>query len=109
MAFGQLKAKDELVFGQGRDRLARQNDLAERDRHVQSPTGSGRQNSPFARLLGDHAAIRAHRSEVAFGDVEVGPGLIELGLRADAASLQFRHPVEVGLGLVALRLLGSDS
>ena len=47
--------------------------------------------------------------EVALGDVEIGPRLIELGLRADAALLQFRHSIEVGLRLVALRLLRSDS
>ena len=79
VAFGQLKAKDELILGQGRDRLARQNHLTRGDRHVQSPAGARREHGPFARLLGDHAAVRAHRGEVALGDVEIGLGLRRAG------------------------------
>ena len=45
----------------------------------------------------------------AFGDLEIGLGLIELGLRADAASQELRAAIEIDFGLIALRLLRGDA
>ena len=109
VALRQFQTQDVSIFGEGRDRLARQNDLTGGNRHAQDATGAGRQHRPFARLLGDDAAIGLHRRQGAFGDVEIGLGLIELGLGADAASQELRDAIEIGLGLVALRLLRGDA
>ena len=109
VALGQLQAQDVLILRQGRDRLAGQNDLTDGNRHAQDATGAGRKHRPFARLLGDDAAIRLHRRQSAFGDVEIGLGLIELSLRADAALQQFRDAIEIGFRLIALRLLRGDA
>ena len=48
-------------------------------------------------------------ASVALGDVERGLGVVELHLRADAAPLQLLRAIEVGLRLVALRLLRLDA
>ena len=109
VALGQFEAQDVLILRERRDRLARQDDAADRDRHGQHAAGARREDRAFARLLRDDVAIAAHRRQIALGDVEIGLGLVELGLGADAALRQFGDAIVVGLGLVALRLLRGDA
>ncbi len=107
--FGQLQAQDVAVFGERGDRFARHHDAPFRDGNGEDAPGGRRENGAFAHLLGDDAAVAAHRLERALGDVERGAGRVDLNLRADAAALQFLDAIEIGLGLVGLRGLGLDA
>ena len=109
MALRQFEAQDELVFGEGRDRLAGHDDAPDRNRHGQHAAGARREDGAFARLLRNDVTVAAHRRQVALGDVEIGLGLVELGLGADAALRQFGDAIVIGLRLIALRLLRGDA
>ena len=105
VALGQLNAQDELVFREGRERLAGQNNLADENRDGEDTASARGKHRAFAGLLGDDAAVRLHCGQGAIGNVEIGFGLIELGLGADAALQQLSNAIEVDLGLIAPRLL----
>ena len=70
---------------------------------------SRREHGALGRLLFDHATVGANRREIAIRHVEHGFGLIEHHFRCDAALKQLLRALEVGLRLVALRLLRFDS
>ena len=108
---GQLQAQDVLILRDGGDRLAG-HDARGRPRPaiVSTRPAPGASTAPSLRLLHDHVAVGlASPSRLRSATSSVGLGLVELGLRADAALLQFGHAIEIGLGLVALRLLRGDA
>ncbi len=107
--FRQLQAQDVAVFGERRDRFARQHDAAFGDGDAEDAARGRRENGALAHLLGDDAAVAAHRLERALGDVESGPGRVDLNLRAGALALQLLGAIEIGLGLVGLRFLRLDA
>ena len=109
VALGQLQAQDVFVLRQRRDGLARHDDASDRDGHAQHAARGGREDGAFGRLLRDHLAVALHRGQVAFGDLEIGLGLVGLRLRRYAAPREIGDAVEIGLGLVALRLQRGDA
>ena len=106
---GNCKSENIAVLGEGRDRLARHDDSPNGNRDGQNAPRAGREHGALGRLLFDHAAVRANRREIAIRHVEHGFGLIEHHFRRDAALKQLPRAVEVGLRLVALRLLRSNA
>ena len=76
---------------------------------AQHASGAWREHGAFAHLLGDDVAVGAHGGERALGDVERGLGGVDLDLGAHAAMLKLDRTIEVGLGLVALRLVRLDA
>ena len=109
MPLGQFEAQDVLVLRKGGDRLARHDDASDGDRQREHAASARRKDGAFARLLRDDVAIAAHRRKVAFGDVEIGLRLVELGLGADAALRQLGDAIVIGLRLIALGLLRGDA
>ncbi len=98
-----------MILGEGRDRFAWQHDLTLGNRNAERAPGARGKDGSLAHLLGDHAAVRSHGCERPLRNVHVGRRLIELRLRADAATLQFLDAIEVAPCLVALRLLGLNA
>ena len=109
MALGQLQAQDVAVLGERRDRLAGHDDAPFRDGNRKNAAGAGREHRALAHLLGDDAAVAAHRVERAAGDVESGARRVDLDLGGGAFAQQLVGAVEVALGLVELRLLRLDA
>ena len=105
----QLKSKDIVLFREGRDGFAGHDRAPNRHGNGQDAPRPRREHGALGRLLFDHATIGANRREIAIRDVEHGFGLIEHHFRRDAARKQLLRAVEVGLRLVALRLLRFDS
>ena len=109
MPLRQLQPQNVAVLGERRDRFAGQHDRAFGDRDPQHAACARREHRALAHLLGDDVAVGAHRRERALGDVEGGLGGVDLDLRAHPATLELDCAVEVGLGLVALRLQRLDA
>ena len=105
----QLQAKNIAILGEGRDRFAGHDDAPDGNGNGQDAPRSRREHGALGRLLFDHAAVGANRREIAIRYVEHGFRLIEHHFRCDAALKQLLRAVEVGLRLVALRLLRFDS
>ena len=109
MALGQLQAKDVMVLGDGRDRLARQDDRPLGDWHAQHTAPARRQHRALLHLLEEDVAIGVHRLERALGDIQRRLRGVDLHLGVDAALLQLERPIVISLRLVALGLLRLDA